>query len=297
MKRLLLGITLILCASTGLKAADGDFFPYPKPPEELTNLSDRCDFLVGRFWAGMDFKGALSKMDKFNSTFGDWISFMPYAHADTVHAAIDRVLNRVRKSGPQTLALARMAEAFTYSDTAEIFSEEIYYPFAKAAANHKKISEADRARFKSHVQIMDNTRQGNIVGHLNFITPQNEQKSLDNIHTQMIVLFFNHHDCDECELARVRLSADINATRLIKAGLLTVLSIEPEEASTEWLAAAATYPSDWTVGASGDADEYFDLRTSPSIYILDARHKLLAKDININGLLAAMAALRQNAGI
>ncbi len=297
MKRFFFGLALIIGTSLGIKAADGDFFPYPKPPEELTNLADRCDFLVGRFWAGMDFKGGLSKMDKFSSTFNDWVSFMPYAHADTVHAAIDRILTRESKSGPQTLALARMAEAYTYSDTAEIFSEEIYYPFAKAAANHKKISGADRARFQSQVQIMDNTRQGSVVGHLDFVTPQQEKKSLDDVRTQMVVILFNDHDCDDCALARVRLSADINATALIRAGVLSVLCIEPGEASTEWLAAAATYPSDWIIGASENADEYFALRTSPSIYLLDSRHKLLAKDVTIDGLLAALAALRQNAGL
>ncbi len=297
MKRLLFGIAVMMGATLGLKAADGDFFPYPKPPEELTTLSERCDYLVGRFWAGMDFKGGLSKIDKFKSTFADWISFMPYAHADTVHAAIDRVLYRVRKSGPQTLALARMAEEYTYSDTAEIFSEEIYYPFAKAAAGHKKISDADRARFRSHVQIIDNTRTGGFVKHLDFVTTQNEKKTIDDVRTQMVILFFNDHDCDDCALARVRLSADINATALIRAGLLTVLSIEPGEASTEWLAAAATYPSDWISGASEDADAYFPLRTSPSIYLLDSRHKIIAKEISIDGLLAALAALRKNTGI
>lgn len=297
MRRIIISIALLLGMAAGMKAADGDFFPYPKPPEDMTQLADRCDFLVGRFWAGMDFKGALSKMDKFQSTFDDWVSFMPYAHADTVHAAIDRVLQRVSKSGPQTLALARMAEAYTYSDTAEIFSEEIYYPFAKAAANHKKISGADRARFQSHVQIMDNTRLGGRMSHLDFVTPQNEKKTLDNISTQMVLVMFNDHDCDDCALARVRLSADINATALIRAGLLTVLSIEPSEVTTEWLAAAASYPSDWMTGASEDADSYFPLRTSPSFYLLDSRHKILAKDLSIDGVLAAFAALRQNTGL
>ena len=71
---------------------------------------------------------------------------------DTVHMAVDRLIDKVKKSGPNTLTLAQMAERWLWADSAEILSEEIYLPFAKAAATHKKISNADRARFASHVK-------------------------------------------------------------------------------------------------------------------------------------------------
>lgn len=297
MNRFIILITLVLICSGRLRAADGDLFPYPVPPADMERLDERCDYLVSHFWDRCDFKSALSKTEKLNNTFGDWISFMPYATADTVHAAIGRLLDSVKKSGPHTLAIARMAEQWVYSDTADIYSEEIYYPFAQAAASHRKISGADKARFESQVRIIDNTRTGGVVDHLRYVTPEGLPGSLADIHTQVIVLFFNDHDCDDCTLARVRLSADINANALIKGGLLTVMSIEPNGSSTEWLAATSSYPAEWVVGASEDADQYFSLRTSPSFYLLDARHKVLAKDFDIEGLLRALAAIRTNAGI
>ena len=296
MKRLIFLVITLVALCTPARSAD-NLFPYPVPPEDVTGLGDRCDYLVAHFWDRCNFKSAFSARERLHNAFGDWISFMPYATADTVHAAIDRLLASVQKSGPHTLELARMAEAWTYSDTSMVFSEEIYYPFAKAASEHRKIDKADRARFQSHVQILDNTRTGERVKWLEYELPDGSRHSIDEIRTQMIVVIFNSHDCDACTLARVRISANINATTLIKAGLLTVLSIEPGEAGAEWLAAAPTYPSDWTVGASPEADEYFNLRMSPTIYILDSRHKILAKDITVDGLLNALATLRTNTGM
>lgn len=279
------------------RAADGDLFPYPVPPEDMTILGDRCDYLVSHFWDRCDFKSAFSKTEALNNTFGDWVSFMPYASADTVHAAIDRLLDKVKKSGPHTLGLARMAEGWAHSDTTALYSEEIYYPFARAAAEHKKISNADKARFISHMRIMDNTRVGDKVQHLEYITFDGQQHTLDETTTQIIVIFFNDHECDACALARIRLSADINASALMRAGLLTVMSIEPAEMNDEWRVAVAGYPADWINGVSEDADEYFALRTSPSFLLLDGRHRVLAKDFDIEGLLAALATLRTNTGI
>lgn len=295
--RYLMIVIAALAAALHMRAADGDLFPYPVPPEDMVRLDERCDFLVTHFWDRCDFKSAMSKSEKLNNTFGDWIGFMPYASADTVHAAIARLLDRVKKSAPQTLNLARMAEQWVYCDTSEIYSEEIFYPFAKAVADNRKIAGADRARFENHVQIIDNTRQGGVMTHLKYVTPEGLPGSLDNIRTQAIVVFINDHDCDDCSLARVRLSADINANTLIKAGLLTVLCIEPDEPTAEWLAASASYPADWVVGASEDASQYFSLRTSPQFFLLDARHKVLAKDFPIEGMLRALAAIRANTGI
>lgn len=297
MKKFLLAIFTALAAYSPAAAVDGDLFPYPKPPADMERLDERCNYLVTHFWDRADFKSAFSKREALHNTFGDWIGFMPYASADSVHAAIDRLLARSAKSPEQILAIGRMAEQWVYSDTAQIFSEEIYRPFAAAVASNKKIKAADRARFENHVRIIDNTTTGKPVGHVNLIKPDGSHTSLDSIHTQMIVLLFNDYDCDDCSLARVRLSADINANALIRAGLLTVLSIQPGEASPEWIQAAASYPDNWVVGADTDADEWFALRSSPYIMLLDSRHRLLAKGIDINGLLAAMAHLKANSGI
>lgn len=297
MKRIFLYITAILAFAFGTRAADGDLFPYPKPSDDMTGLTERCDFLVSKFWNHCDFKGAMSKMDKFNNTFGDWVSFMPYASADTVHSAINRVIKQVEKSGPQTLALARMAQNWSHCDTAQFYSDEVFLPFAKAAANHKKVPAEDRKYFATQVQIMENTQVGQPVGNLDYVTLDGQKGSLNDIHTQMIVLFFNENDCSDCSMSRIHLSADINATALIKAGILTVLCITPGEPTPEWKAEAAGYPKEWIIGASTSADQYFSMREKPSIYLMDSRHKLLVKDANINGLINTLTLLRQNAGI
>lgn len=296
MKRLILSLIVALTACSGLRAADGDIFPYPVPPEDMQTLGERCDYLVTHFWDRCDFKSAFSTKDKLNNTFGDWISFMPYATADSVHVAIERLLESVKKSGPHTLGIARMAESWCYSDTAFIFSEEIYYPFAKAAANHGKIKGDDKALFKKQVQIIENTYTDGRIKHLEYTTLDGQRHSLDETRTQIIILMFGDYESDNCALSRIRLSADINATALIKAGLLTVINIQPSAAGDEWRGAASSYPADWVNGASADAAEYFPLRRSPEFYLIDSRHRILAKNFDIEGLLNALTTLRANTG-
>lgn len=294
MKRISLYIVTILAAAGIARAADGDLFPYPQAPADMQRLDERCDYIISRFWRQCDFKSAMSRSEKLHSTFGDWIALMPYAHADTVHAAIERLLASVAKNGSHTLTLARMAEDFTYCDTAEFRSSEIFLPFAKAAANHKKISAADREHFASHIRRIENSETGKHVEHLDFTTTEGIKANLDNYHTQMVVLFFNNRDCIDCSMARVRLSADYNINQLIDRKLLTVIFIDTNAADNYWLQSAASYPSNWVIGASTDAEKWFDLSNPPTILLLDGRHKVLAKNLTADGLMAMMAKIAGN---
>ncbi len=119
---LLLTLTL-LCAGPCLHAASGDLFVYPTPPDTMQNLQPRCDYIISRFWDRCNFDTAMRNPDKFNTAFGDWISIMPMASADTVRNSIVRLMSRFPKNPEVTLQLASMAEEWVYSDTSQIYSE------------------------------------------------------------------------------------------------------------------------------------------------------------------------------
>ncbi len=291
MKKYILHILLALIAlgatHTGASAQSDNLFPYPVPPDTMMSLQPRCDYIISRFWDRCNFETAMLDKDRLNRTFGDWVSIMQHASADTVHAAIDKLLGRFVKKGPETLELATLAENWLYSDTASIFSQEAYLPFARAAAHHKKLSKTERARFQLHEQIIESSGLGAIVPNLEFIRPDGTKGHLHDINAESILLFINDPDCDDCSVASTRLGVDYNAAQLIERGELAIISIYPDEPDDRWRAEAERYPQTWTVGAIKDADTYFDLRSTPLFLFLDGNHKVSVNVLNIDQLLTA----------
>lgn len=289
---ILLGIVAAISLSVTARASSGDLFVYPTPPDSMTQLMPRCNYIVSRFWDRCNFGTAFKDEAKLNRAFGDWVLIMPHAAADTVHASIDRLLARFAKKGPETLVLATLAENWLYSDTAEINSTEIYLPFARAAANHKKISKAERARFKSHVQIIESSSEGSTVPDIPFVNRDGSKSSFGSVTgTASILLFFNDPDCMDCNLARIRLSADPNTRELIERGELTVMSIYCGDTDDEgWEKAKANAPREWMCVAMPEADNYFDLRSTPLFVFLNSRHKVLLNNLGIDYLLGAFMA-------
>ena len=290
---LLLFISIIGAGEASAKS--GELFIYPTPPDTMQALQPRCDYIVTRFWERCNFGTAFDKYPaQLNAAFGDWVAIMPHASADSVHVAIERLLARFAKKGPETLALATMAENWLYSDTAEITSEEVYLPFAKAAASHKKIGKAERARFESQVRIIESSSVGARVPAIPFVKADGSKGTLDDVHSGSVLLFFNDPDCLDCTMARIRLSADPNTAQLIERGELSVVSVYPGETDDDnWeKAKASTHPA-WVTVAMPDAYDYFDLRSTPLFVFLNSRHKVLATGLDIDHLLNAFLVSNQ----
>lgn len=278
---------ILACAGLGAQAQQTDtLFPYPSAPEDKPTLTEKCNYLVFNFWDRCNIKQSFSSLAKLNSAFGTWAAFMPYATADTVHLAIDNYIQRVEKEAPKNiLEVGKMAQNWFYCDTAQYYSEELYLPFCHAVAASKKVPNADKAVYAAQEKILESSGEGKTVPNFKFIKPDGTYDNFDDHRASRIILFFNDPDCLDCTLTKARLSADFNTQQLMKAGLVKIVSIYPDEATEEWKKEAAAYPTDWIVGAWPNADEYFDLTDMPTIYWLDGRHKVIGKNIDIDRLL------------
>lgn len=263
------------------------YFPYPTPPEALTTLSERTNYLVEHFWDRCNLKSAFSSRTKLAVAFRDYVSFMPYASSDTVHESINRLINDVKGNKNNLLTLGEIAESALYSDSAEVLSDELYIPFATAVASNKKIPGASRARFEHQARILTNSQLGAVAPPLPFETVDGDKSDLSKVESPYILLFFNDPDCDDCTLVKARLAADFSTRQLIDKGILKIVSIYPDSPTDEWKESVSRYPATWVVGASEEADDTFDMRNAPVMYFLDKDRKIIAKNMVIDNVINA----------
>lgn len=286
----------VICAQN-----DEPLFPYPTVPEDSKmNLHERCNFVVYNFWDRCNIKESFSTLGRLDKAFGTWLSFMPYATADTVHLAIDRYIAAVEKAAPkEMLQVGKMAERWLYGDTAQFMSEEIYEPFCEAVVRSKKVPKADKARFEAQLKILQSSALGKVVPPFSYTTPNGDKHNLGDVVASRVILFFNDPDCFDCRMLKTRLSADHNLNWLLEHGLVKLVSIYPSEPDDEWRNDVAGYPETWEVGASGDVDTYFDLSSTPVLYYLDGKHKVLGKNIAADNLIYALGLIynQQTRGI
>lgn len=290
MKKILLTISaciIFVMQNVAAQENNDRLFPYPEPPKDMTNLYERCNFLVYKFWDQCNIKAALSKKNKLNEAFGHWLGFMPYASADTVYLAIDNFHKSFKKSGEQSLAIAKMAEAWLYSESAQFRSDELYSRFVDAAVVNKKIPAEERRYFEAQKKILDNSSVGRKVPDIELTKADGTKTSFYADSAEFTLVFVYPPDCMDCSFARVRLSADMVINQLNDGGIVRVVSLFAGEPDASFLTAVTSFPENWLNVASPQTGEYFDMRVKPALYYLDKDHRIIAKDLSVDNIISA----------
>lgn len=268
--------------------ADDIFFQYPQAPENLTTLSQRANYVVEHFWDKCNLKSAFSSRDKMTKAFRDYITYMQFAAKDTTISSINNLIKAVQKTPKNMLTLGEIAEETLYGDSAMFWSDELYLYFANAVINTKKLSKAEKARYKHHSTVLTNSMVGSKLPNFTFTTPKGEKVEFDSVNAPAIILFFNDIECADCQLAKVRLATNINLNKLINNGVIKIVTIYPGEPSKEWETEVESYPNNWIIGANEEIYDMFDMRTSPTIYQLDDKHTIIAKNLNVEGIISVV---------
>ena len=281
-------ISLLFIIATLPIYADDIFFQYPQAPENLTTLSQRANYVVEHFWDKCNLKSAFSSRDKMTKAFRDYITYMQFAAKDTTISSINNLIKTVQKTPQNMLTLGEIAEETLYGDSAMFWSDELYLYFANAVINTKKLSKAEKARYKHHSTVLTNSMVGSKLPNFTFTTPKGEKVEFDSVNAPAIILFFNDIECADCQLAKVRLATNINLNKLIDNGVIKIVTIYPGEPSKEWETEVESYPNNWIIGVNEDIYDMFDMRTSPTIYQLDDKHTIIAKNLNVEGIISVV---------
>ena len=295
LKRLIFGLLLTMSVCTGAKAqsaiANEPYFPYPLVPDSIQAFQSRCDYLARHFWDFCELSKAFSARQKMANEFSVYLSILKNASVDSALASVERLAKKLEKQPNDLLFLARQAEAKLYSDTAEAWVDGLYLPFAEAVVKHKKIDKASKSRFAHQATILKNTMMGGPAGPLPYTTREGATRNLSTDSAEVLVVFFNDPDCTDCRLARVRLDADLHTQKLVETGVVDIVSITPTEGTDPlWLNATASYPSSWTVGAAPEIDEIYDIRRSPTLYLIDHKGLIQLKTDNAEAVLSILSA-------
>lgn len=286
-------IALIAAVSLAVPAGAAEeattYFPYPVIPESTPLGRQRANYFVVHFWDHCPWKSAFSSKRKMNEAFKDYVETFPHAAADTVYMSIDNMIDKVKKNPADLLSLARMAEATFYADTAAFPNELVYLPFAKATLNQKKIPAADREHFRRQVSVIEHSQVGASLPDLQLRLADGSTLSLADTTAgaNEYVIFFDTPDSFIGRMDRTTLAANASAKTLIDSNLLKPMFIYPGTPDAAWWESASSLPSTWIVAALPEAEEYFDLRAKPSVYVTDSSKRITERFLPVQTLIRA----------
>ncbi|MDE7402327.1 MAG: DUF5106 domain-containing protein [Muribaculaceae bacterium] len=255
-------------------------FEYPTAPENIENLQERSDWLMSHFWDKFDFKSK-SAVDQnaLNDAFGVYASAMQFASQSAVDKSVDALLKNIKKNPVLLMQMTKAAEESLYGPRAYLWSDDIFLKFLDALTASKQVKKERKLRAERISTQLRNTAKG-------AVPPAFDYKDRDGRTARYVpngvitVIEFGDPGCNDCALAKIKLSTNVKFSSLVDKGKINVLFINPEP-EEGWEAQVSGYPANWHVGASEDVADIYDLRTTPAIYVIDRLGHVAAKNIGV----------------
>lgn len=255
-------------------------FEYPVAPEEIDGLQEKSDYLMEHFWDKMDFKNKTTvDQNALNDAFKVYSIPMRWADDAKSMASVDRLISQISKNPVLSLQFAKAAEEALYGPRAEVWNDQVFLKFVDNVIKCKGVKNERKLRYKLLRDQVGSTLRGSLP-------PEFDYKRVDgstaHYHPNGVITIieFGDPDCDDCRHAKLKMEMNVGLSQLVERGKVNILFIyvDPEEG---WEEKLKDYPSAWHVGASDEVSELYDLRATPSIYVVDREGRVAAKNVPV----------------
>lgn len=266
--------------------APKSLFAYPQAPDTIKTFQERANYVVIRFWNNFDLSKPIQDETAFEKAFIDYLEFFQYAHKTVVLNSIKDLMNKAQSNKANFALIGELAEKNMYSDQAVFASDEAYMPFAEAMVRAKFLKKEERERYADQLKKINQNTIGAQCPDLEVVDLNGDKKKLSELLSdKMTLLYFTDGDCIDCMISKVRLSTSVAVNSLIKDGELKVVCITTKKYSKNWAEDARTWADNWTIVASDKAEDVFDLRINPSVFMIDAKKTIINKNLTADDLL------------
>ena len=257
--------------------------PVPQVPDSLTDPADRAAYAVVHFWDAMDFADPAMAADSalVEQSFSNFIALLPYAPDADRRNAVAVLLDRASEASADAYSLLMStAEHYLWAPESPFFSEELYLPFVDYIIARGG-DDAATGEYRRDV-IMKN-RPGSPAPDCSATGRDGAKVRLsDHGRLTPTLLMFYEPDCDRCHEAIDILAADTALADAVADGRLRFVAVYVGDNVGEWRTHAAGLPEWWRVAIDSDmtidSRALYDIRATPSFYLLDPDDKILLKD-------------------
>ena len=256
-------------------------FEYPSAPEELATLEEKSDYLVEHFWDSMDFKSK-STVDQnaLNDAFKVFSVPLRWANRDKAIAATNKLLQTISKNPTLLLQFTKAAEETIYGPRAEVWVDEVYLKFLNTLVSNKKIPAQRKKKYEDQLKVLSNALVGNVAPEFKFEGLDGREATYFPMTTVTIIIFGDPRDTD-WRISRLRMESNAALTDALDKGKINILYILPNKLDN-WKNEVSGYSSKWTVGCGDKLNEIYDMRATPSVYLIGSDGKILLKNTTLN---------------
>lgn len=288
----LLCLGLVACAQAQKRQAQQPF-RLPDIPDVLTAPEDRAAYLTLHYWDHFDFADTtlIDRPEITEQAFVDFINVLPYTPPANAQTAVDTLVGRMQARKAMFYHFVELSDKYLYEPNSPMHNEDLHILVLRALVNDPRVEEIDKVRPRHLLEIALKNRPGDTAADFSFTARDGRRRNMHDIKAELLLLYFNDPECDECRTMKERLAHSPTLNALLESGRLKLLSVCVEGRTASW--EKADFPARWIDGCDVAqrlaGEQVYDLKAMPTLYLLDAEKRVILKDAPIEQIEARLS--------
>jgi thiol-disulfide isomerase/thioredoxin len=179
---------------------------------------------------------------------------------------------------------------YLYNPNSPMRDEDLYLPFVQGLAESPLTREDMRPAYRYEAMVCALNQRGSIAPDFSARKADGSVFTLHGISAPYTLLFFSNPGCGSCK----EIISEINLQfgEMVASGELAVVNIYIDDAINDWCEYVQNYPEQWHNGYDYNFvirnEVLYDVRAIPSLYLLDAEKRILAKDAPLDKIISLL---------
>jgi len=260
-------------------------FMHPEAPAMMADPYQRIEYLALHYWDYFDFADTsyIPTPEISEQAWVDYIDLLFRLPLDKAQAEMKKMMSKSALNSKKLFQyFTGLAEKYLYEPNSPARNEELYISVLEVMIQSTALNDTEKIRPQALLDWALKNRMGTKAADIQFVGITGQTSTLYKLNTAFILLFFNDPECTSCKehIEMMRSSALIK--RLLSEHKLCVLSMNSENDEEKWKANQTIYPSEWIIGYTSLAiKSIYDLKASPTLYLLDKNKTVLLKDATL----------------
>ena len=303
--RMFLMAGILLCWIAGVcscrtSAEEADIRPFPavQVPRMVSGRDDAADYLAEHFWDRFLDTSEVYRCDSLyvngvsdedlEQAFADYTGILRVTGAEKAGFSVQRLYDAAQSfdrhdSLSNVLdAVAGLARKYFYDPNSPFRNEDLYLIFADGLSRYEGTAPSLRQIYCHDAAMCSLNRPGTTANDFSFSDRYGNVRSLHGIKADYTLLFFSNPGCESCRAIVREMRTDPVLSGQVRSGKVAVVNIYIDEDVRSWYGYPDEYPEDWYNGYDHNHvirdDVLYDVRATPSLYVLDRDKTVILKD-------------------
>lgn len=241
-------------------------------------------YLNEHYWDTFDFADTLfvTEADTLQMITAMAVYTQRYVPDSLAAESMSRLMTKASASKPMLEYFLMLTESVLHDPNSPLRNDELYIPVLETALGSGLLDEYERMPYEYDLNMARQNRVGRKANDFRYTLASGKAGRMYDIRADYLLLFISNPGCPMCRDVRSQIEASPMLNELIERRTLKVLVIYPDMDLTLWHEHLDDYPPSWInaydYGGAITKERLYDLRAIPSLYLLDADKRVMAKD-------------------